>query len=78
MREDIQPRGGLLQGLASVCREVAGVFLMQVKNLALTDRLVGKFPRPQSGSFQRLSIRALVITLTELSAIAPPAITGLR
>jgi len=34
-------------------------------------------PGLQSG-FQRLSSKALLITLTELSAIAPPAITGLR
>jgi hypothetical protein len=36
-------------------------------------------PRPKANQgFQRLSNKALVITLTELSAMAAPATTGLK
>ena len=57
--------------MASSVQILRAGFLTQVKKPPL-------YPTDRSVNFQRLSIRALVITLTELSAMAPPAITGLR
>lgn len=41
-------------------------------------RYSASLPAPKAQAFQRLSNKALAMTLTELSAMAPPAITGFR
>jgi hypothetical protein len=58
----------------SYARQINGYFWFAFVRLGRSNTA----KRVSRQGFQRLSVRALVITLTELRAMAAPATTGLR